>query len=261
MSFDDMQEVSLAAEYFMFSSQVDGEPDIILPSPKPQIYSVQHTHNLPSNGASNGGVPDINTNNVRNHTVIKTEVPLSSMQHQFIGGGIIGGQSRVITTSNNASQSPTNAPMHAQLVGGLVPGIRDSSIPSESAFSCSLCPAKLKNKRNFDTHMKRHRGELPFKCDECPKTFQGRRDLETHKRSRHEQTKVKTIEAMNTMINNGVVITPSVAFTRPTTSSTTTLKQPMPAARVPNTTENKSLLSLNGIQQGLVSDCVNTVMM
>jgi len=49
-----------------------------------------------------------------------------------------------------------------------------------------MCSAKLKNKRNFETHMKRHRGELPFKCEECPKTFQGRRDLETHKRSRHD---------------------------------------------------------------------------
>ena len=128
MSFDDMQEVSLAAEYFMFSSQVDGEPDIIIPSPKPQIYQ-HNTHTLPSNGASsnNGGVPDLHSNNVRNHTVIKTEVPLSSMQHQFIGGGIIGGQSRVITTSNTASSSPqssTNTPMNAQFVGGLVPGNR-----------------------------------------------------------------------------------------------------------------------------------------
>ena len=39
-------------------------------------------------------------------------------------------------------------------------------------FACGMCSAKLKNKRNYDTHMKRHRGELPFKCDECPKTFQ-----------------------------------------------------------------------------------------
>merc|ERR1719325_506546 len=59
----------------------------------------------------------------------------------------------------------------------------------DTTYSCSMCSAKLKNKRNFDTHMKRHRGELPFKCDECPKTFQGRRDLETHKRSRHDPNK------------------------------------------------------------------------
>ena len=59
----------------------------------------------------------------------------------------------------------------------------------DTTYSCDMCSAKLKNKRNFDTHTKRHRGELPFKCDECPKTFQGRRDLETHKRSRHDNSK------------------------------------------------------------------------
>jgi hypothetical protein len=59
----------------------------------------------------------------------------------------------------------------------------------ERTFSCNMCSAKLKNKRNYETHMKRHRGELPFKCEECPKTFQGRRDLETHKRSRHDPSR------------------------------------------------------------------------
>ena len=34
MTFDDMDDVALAAEYYMFSSQVDGEQDLLETPPK-----------------------------------------------------------------------------------------------------------------------------------------------------------------------------------------------------------------------------------
>ena len=199
MSFDDVQEVSLAAEYFMFSSQVDGEPDILSPSPKSTMYSVSNSQTMPptNNGAISGGVPDMQTSSLRNNTVIKTESPFSSL---IVGGGssnnggvgspVLMGQQRhqVARPANTTTNLTTTATTIGLGVGGgqmsFLSGVRpDVSTTPDNTYSCELCPAKLKNKRNFDTHMKRHRGELPFKCDECTSTFANKSALTAHIRT------------------------------------------------------------------------------
>merc|ERR1711892_542139 len=165
MTFEDMDDVSLAAEYYMFSSQVDGEQDLIETDPKKVGPGTNIAVNI-VNGVS-GVMRQIGTE----QGVIKLEPSVSGT---------------VVINGNNSSGFSENSIL-ARHLGMIV--TKAPNDPSERTFSCDMCSAKLKNKRNFETHMKRHRGELPFKCEECPKTFQGRRDLETHKRSRHDPTK------------------------------------------------------------------------
>ena len=181
MTFDDVDDVHLAAEFYMFKSQVDGEQDLI---ETPTTKSTQVINNMVNGVASvpvfrqNGTTtsvvklePSLGTNNIvinssnSNNIVINGSMTESSLLARHLG---------VVTVR-------PSAPLAAALDTG--------DTGQDTTYSCSMCSAKLKNKRNFDTHMKRHRGELPFKCDECPKTFQGRRDLETHKRSRHDPNK------------------------------------------------------------------------
>ena len=52
----------------------------------------------------------------------------------------------------------------------------------EASLTCAICSTKLKNKRSFMIHMKRHAGLLNFKCKFCPKTFQGQVKLNRHLR-------------------------------------------------------------------------------
>ena len=52
----------------------------------------------------------------------------------------------------------------------------------EASLTCAICLTKLKNKRSFMIHMKRHAGLLNFKCKFCPKTFQGQVKLNRHLR-------------------------------------------------------------------------------
>ena len=322
MSFDDMQEVSLAAEYFMFStqvdgdpgdftdddedktpseephdvhalqvarefddlfwSQVDGEPDIVL-SPPPLIPIISRPQQDQGGGIRLSDLSQQqhvqlqtqqhqqNNTNIRNNLhspmLTKTEMTLNQIlpgetvagqsgmpggvvQTQVLSSGV-GGQNRMVTTTSSLNQIR------------FVPSIGNTStstlvIPSspatDNSYSCELCPAKLKNKRNFDTHMKRHRGELPFKCDECPKTFQGRRDLETHKRSRHsDQAKRKMLEypfiktSMDqTIIRSlpSVTSTSSLSIIRAPTSS----QAPSSQSTTTSVMTTKSyVLSMNGI--------------
>lgn len=172
MTFEDMDDVSLAAEYYMFSSQVDGEQDLLEMTQQPAPRKL------------NG--PMVSTNILVNGGLVQRQVNGAGE----MGGGAIKIEPTTMTTTmvvNGTDQTPlSESSILARHLGMLV-----TKAPSESTiehtFSCDMCSAKLKNKRNFETHMKRHRGELPFKCEECPKTFQGRRDLDTHKRSRHDQ--------------------------------------------------------------------------
>ena len=52
----------------------------------------------------------------------------------------------------------------------------------EASLTCAICSTRLKNKRSFMIHMKRHAGLLNFKCKFCPKTFQGQVKLNRHLR-------------------------------------------------------------------------------
>jgi hypothetical protein len=177
MTFEDVEDVNLAADFYMFSSQVDGEQDLLeeaspivvkKPTPPPAL---QLLHGISSTtGMVNG------TTSYTLGSFIKTEPPTgNNSSRPLLSNGVpAGGQ-----------QFSLGLPLSTSAA---------SEADNEIFFSCDMCNAKLKNKRNFETHMKRHRGMLPFKCDECPKTFQGRRDLDTHKRSRHDPSKRNRME-------------------------------------------------------------------
>merc|ERR1719209_1551593 len=146
-------------DFDMFHSQVDGEQDLAEQSNKKNSNGGAHQNGV--NGVSaNGG-----TVKVESLAQLPGVQLLVNGSGSTEGGSILARHLGLVVTKAPRPESP------------------------ERTFSCDMCSAKLKNKRNFETHMKRHRGELPFKCEECPKTFQGRRDLETHKRSRHDPSK------------------------------------------------------------------------
>ena len=231
MTFDDMDDVSLAAEYYMLSSQVDGEQDLVELTPKKPAptTSLSIVNGVRQNRAPGNLVklePSVSGNVLVNgNNITGSIINNSSIANNVVLNGTNGGTAQegsilarhlgVVTVRATPNQLPVQSnqlPVQSSVV--TVPA---ASTPNQdSTFSCQLCSAKLKNKRNFDTHMKRHRGELPFKCDECPKTFQGRRDLETHKRSRHDPSK-KTIVSVDN--------SPSVSQQQNTTSSTTVSAQ------------------------------------
>ena len=191
MTLDDMDDVSLAAEYYMLSSQVDGEQDLIETTPK----KVTPANTIAVNIVN--GVSGVRQNGTEGN-MVKLE-PVGS-------GSILARQLGVVAR-----------PL--------------TSDPGEKTYSCEMCTAKLKNKRNFETHMKRHRGELPFKCEECPKTFQGRRDLETHKRSRHDPAK------------KSLLVTE-------TSSSSSSSSQPIASGS--NIKQKTIVLSLNSLPNNLI---------
>ena len=324
-----MQEVSLAAEYFMFStqvdgdpgdftdysddednktisgeahhmyasqvdgefddlfwSQVDGEPDIVL-SPPPLIPILSRPQQ--DQGGANNRLPDLsqqhiqlhpqqqpqNNTNIRNNMqspiIQKNEITLNQIlpgetvagQSSMPGGGVVqtqvlssgvGGQNRMVNTITTTSS--LNQIRFVPSIGNTSTStlVIPSSPASDNSYSCELCPAKLKNKRNFDTHMKRHRGELPFKCDECPKTFQGRRDLETHKRSRHsDQAKRKMLEYpfIKTSMDQTIIRSlPSVTSTSSLSIIRTPSSSQAPSSQSTTTsvmTTKSLVLSMNGI--------------
>ena len=173
MTFDDMDDVSLAAEYYMLSSQVDGEQDLIETPPKTAPPPV--INNIALNVVNGVSVSGARHNGAA-ASVVKLEPGNVVINGSGSESSILARHLGVVTVRPAPAPAPAPA---SPLVDAA----------SEPTYSCSVCSAKLKNKRNFETHMKRHRGELPFKCEECPKTFQGRRDLETHKRSRHDPNK------------------------------------------------------------------------
>ena len=197
MTFDDMEDVHLAAEFYMFNSQVDGEQDLI-EAPPPKSAPSQVINNISLNIVNGGsGVPVFRQNGGTATSVVKIE-PSSGSNNILINGSVTENS---ILARHLGVVTVRSSPGPALEAGG-----------QETTYSCSMCSAKLKNKRNFDTHMKRHRGELPFKCDECPKTFQGRRDLETHKRSRHDPTKRTLIipESINVNSTEPMTISPAL---------------------------------------------------
>ena len=171
MTFDDMDDVSLAAEYYMLSSQVDGEQDLIETPPKTAPPPV--INNIALNVVNGVSVSGARHNGAA-ASVVKLEPGNVVINGSGSESSILARHLGVVTVRPAPAPAPASPLVDAA---------------SEPTYSCSVCSAKLKNKRNFETHMKRHRGELPFKCEECPKTFQGRRDLETHKRSRHDPNK------------------------------------------------------------------------
>merc|ERR1719189_103538 len=155
----DLSEEEEEDDFDMFHSQVDGEQDLVEQSNKKNSNGGAHQNGV--NGVSaNGGT-------------VKVESLAQLPGVQLLVNG----------------SSATEGGILARHLGLVVAKALPRPESPERTFSCDMCSAKLKNKRNFETHMKRHRGELPFKCEECPKTFQGRRDLETHKRSRHDVAK------------------------------------------------------------------------
>lgn len=189
MTFEDVEELSLAAEFYMFSSQVDGEQDLLIPSPKSRDNTISPSQMV--NGISHN-VNGASQSQSNSSGAIKTE-PL--MGQVLLNGGGINSESSILAR-------------HLSL--GVVTKVNLEAGP-EKLYSCDMCSAKLKNKRNFETHMKRHRGELPFRCDECPKTFQGRRDLDTHKRSRHDPSRRVRMETdMSLLINRPATVTSNV---------------------------------------------------
>ena len=207
MTLDDMDDMSMAAEHYMLSSQVDGEQDLIETTPKKV-----------------GPVNTIAVNIVNGGTVVRqngTEGSIVKLEPISGGNIVINGTGSSITE---------NSILARQL--GVVARPPTSSESQEKTYSCEMCTAKLKNKRNFETHMKRHRGELPFKCEECPKTFQGRRDLETHKRSRHDPSK------------KSLILTD--------TSTSSPLSSSLSLASGSNMKQKTIVLSLNSIPNNLI---------
>ena len=207
MTLDDMDHMSMAAEHYMLSSQVDGEQDLIETTPK----KVAPVNTIAVNIVNGGSVV---RQNGTEGSIVKLE-PITG------GSVIINGTGSSITE---------NSILARQL--GVVARPQTSSESQEKTYSCEMCTAKLKNKRNFETHMKRHRGELPFKCEECPKTFQGRRDLETHKRSRHDPAK------------KSLIVTD--------TSSSSPSSSALQLASVSNMKQKTIVLSLNSIPNNLI---------
>ena len=120
-----------------------------------QQYRYQQLHQtqqpvVPPNPTPPVSQPSIMTQNGRDQRVIKLEPSVSGS---------------VVINGNNSSAFSENSIL-ARHLGMIVS--KSPSDPQERTFSGTMCSAKLKNKRNFETHMKRHRGELPFKCEECP---------------------------------------------------------------------------------------------
>jgi hypothetical protein len=220
MTFEDVEDVNLAADFYMFTSQVDGEQDIL---EEPAGVAKKNNPAMlaapPHQAALNGLTTScaINGTAYTLASLIKVE-PATSRPAASVNGD--------------------TAVQQQQLSLGLTVSNSSGDTDNEVFFSCDMCNAKLKNKRNFETHMKRHRGELPFKCDECPKTFQGRRDLDTHKRSRHDPAKRGRMDMDMSLVTSKVesVVCPPSPFV-------------FSSADIPKSVG----ISMNGLTEGLMS--------
>ena len=53
-------------------------------------------------------------------------------------------------------------------------------------YKCSQCDTELKNKRNFESHMKIHNDEKPFVCCICNKSFFRKDKMDYHIQAHHE---------------------------------------------------------------------------
>merc|ERR1719189_45228 len=195
----DLSEEEEEDDFDMFHSQVDGEQDLVEQSNKKNSNGGAHQNGVSANGS---------TVKVESLAQLPGVQLLVNGSGSTEGGSILARHLGLVVTKAARPESP------------------------EATFSCDMCSAKLKNKRNFETHMKRHRGELPFKCEECPKTFQGRRDLETHKRSRHDPAK------------KSLIVTD--------TNSSSPLSSSLPLASGSNMKQKTIVLSLNSIPNNLI---------
>ena len=227
-------------------AQVDGEQDIVEPSKvktnQPVLAQVivngipqQHINGDSGSGSSssNGGGAGAVGAPVGG-AIIKLE---PNQQVIVNGDGVAAGaENSILARHLSLTAVAKPAVVVAQPAGG------PAQANNDRLYSCDMCSAKLKNKRNFETHMKRHRGELPFKCDECPKTFQGRRDLETHKRSRHDPSKKPKTEL------------PDLELARPATLTGGITAPTLVATVSDNTASKPTGLSLNAVlPSGLIS--------
>ena len=231
MTFEDVEDVHLLADFYMFSSQVDGEQDLLEEAGLKKNPTTKHVATNSHHQALNGLTTTTTLNGTTTVHVLGGVIKQEPGRLVINGGSMVttgGGEAAAVRPGNQLPQISLGFPLLASTV--------DSD--SEVFFSCDMCNAKLKNKRNFETHMKRHRGELPFKCDECPKTFQGRRDLDTHKRSRHDPAKRGRMDIEMSPV-----------------SSSKSETVPSPSLFVFSTTEPAKTdgISMNGLTEGLMS--------
>ena len=84
----------------------------------------------------------------------------------------------------------------------------------EASLTCAICSTRLKNKRSFMIHMRRHAGLLNFKCRFCPKTFQGQVKLNRHLRKHaREGTDVSASASAEDEIETTAVISTGQGYT------------------------------------------------
>lgn len=82
-----------------------------------------------------------------------------------------------------------------------------------ASLTCAICSTKLKNKRSFMIHMKRHAGLLNFKCKFCPKTFQGQVKLNRHLRKHAREGTDVSSSAADDEIETTAVISTGQGYT------------------------------------------------
>jgi len=245
LSFEDIDDVCLTnTEFYM--AQVDGESDLVdttktkpapLLSQQPLVNGVYGVA-----GVSRDWTLVTQQSTVTTQTPIKVE----PVTHPHMMNGMPGSETSIL--ARHLAMSPADPGYSPVKNLGPVKKIVPVGVNAERIYSCDMCSAKLKNKRNFETHMKRHRGELPFKCDECPKTFQGRRDLETHKRSRHDPAKKPKSELQDLDLDLPKLEMPKT----PSSLDNVTSGPIFSAANFGNTNTKTIVLSMNGLPAGLM---------
>ena len=115
----------------------------------------------------------------------------ASLENDLLSSNEEGrGTSTIVGSAEAAFALGQNNDLPEELLGDAEGGEAGTG---ESSLTCAICSTKLKNKRSFMIHMKRHAGLLNFKCRFCPKTFQGQVKLTRHLRKHaREGTDVST---------------------------------------------------------------------